>query len=81
MAILPLDVGSLHNSSFAENRIVMLSTHIVTDVEYIADEILMIKNGALLKKGAENDIIQEISGKVWECRVTRKEADYPLSST
>ncbi len=63
-------------SSFAENRIVILSTHIVTDVEYIADEILMIKNGTLLKKGAENDIIQEISGKVWECRVTREEADY-----
>ena len=63
-------------SSFAENKIVILSTHIVTDVEYIADEILMIKNGTLLKKGAENDIIQEISGKVWECRVTRQEADF-----
>lgn len=62
-------------SSFAENKIVILSTHIVTDVEYIADEILMIKNGTLLRKGAENDIIQEISGKVWECRVTRQEAD------
>lgn len=63
-------------SSFAENKIVILSTHIVTDVEYIADEILMIKNGTLLKKGAESDIIQEISGKVWECRATRQEADY-----
>ena len=63
-------------SSFAENRIVILSTHIVTDVEYIADEILMIKNGTLIKKGAENDIIQEITGKVWECKVTREEADY-----
>lgn len=62
-------------SSFAENKIVILSTHIVTDVEYIADEILMIKNGTLLKKGAENDIIEEIFGKVWECRVTRQEAD------
>lgn len=63
-------------SSFAENKIVILSTHIVTDIEYIADEILMIKNGTLLKKGAENDIIQEISGKVWECRVSREEADH-----
>lgn len=63
-------------SSFAENKIVILSTHIVSDIEYIANEILMIKNGTLLKKGAENDIIQEISGKVWECRVTREEADH-----
>lgn len=62
-------------SSFAENKIVILSTHIVTDVEYIADEILVIKGGTLLKKGAESTIIQEISGKVWECRVTRQEAE------
>ena len=62
-------------SSFAENKIVILSTHIVTDVEYIADEILVIKGSALLKKGAESTIIQEISGKVWECRVTRQEAE------
>ena len=62
-------------SSFAENKIVILSTHIVTDVEYIADEILVIKGGALLKKGAESTIIQEISGKVWECRITRQEAE------
>ena len=62
-------------SSFAENKIVILSTHIVTDVEYIADEILVIKGGTLLKKGAESTIIQEISGKVWECRVTKQEAE------
>ena len=62
-------------SSFAENKIVILSTHIVTDVEYIADEILVIKGGTLLKKGAERTIIQEISGKVWECRVTKQEAE------
>ena len=62
-------------NSYAENKIVILSTHIVTDVEYIADEILVIKNGTLLIKGEENAIIQEISGKVWECRVTRQDAD------
>lgn len=73
------------NTSFVKKGIYALSekesgvyyhTHIVTDIEYIADEILMIKNGTLLKKGAENDIIQEISGKVWECRVSREEADH-----
>ena len=62
-------------SSFADNKIVILSTHIVTDVEYIADEILLIKGGTLLKKGAEGTIIREISGKVWECHITRREAD------
>lgn len=61
-------------SSFAENKIVILSTHIVTDVEYIADEILVLKNGSLIKKGTENSIISEIAGCVWECRVTKQEA-------
>jgi len=63
-------------SSFAENKIVILSTHIVTDVEYIADEILVLKNGTLLKKGTENSIISDIAGCVWECRVTKQEAAY-----
>ncbi len=61
--------------SFAEDKIVILSTHIVTDVEYIADEILVIKGGTLLKKGAESTILQEIAGKVWECRAAGQEAE------
>lgn len=62
-------------SSFAESKIILLSTHIVTDIEYIADEVLMIKNGMFLKKGAESAIIQQISGKVWECYVTGQEVE------
>lgn len=61
-------------SSFAENKIVILSTHIVTDVEYIADEILVLKNGTLLKKGTESSIISDIAGCVWECCVTKQDA-------
>ena len=53
-------------SSFAENKIVILSTHIVTDVEYIADEILVLKNGSLIKKGTENSIISEIAGTKYD---------------
>lgn len=60
--------------AYGENKIVILSTHIVTDVEHIADEILILKDGSLLKKGAEDSILSEIAGCVWECRVTRQEA-------
>lgn len=62
-------------STFAEDKITILSTHIVTDIEYIADEILVMKNGTLLKKGSEDSIIQEIAGCVWECHVSKQEAD------
>lgn len=67
-------------SSFSENKIVILSTHIVSDIEYIADEILVLKNGTLLKKGTESKIISDIVGRVWECRMTKRDAAH-LEST
>lgn len=62
-------------SSFAKNRIVLLSTHIVSDVEYIADQILMIKRGKLLTSGSMEEILQPVQGKVWECTVPAKEVE------
>lgn len=53
-------------SQFSENRIVLLATHIVPDVEYIANEVLLLKNGILLKQAAPKELTQAITGKVWE---------------
>lgn len=52
-------------STLAENRIVILSTHIVSDVEYIAKEILIMKNGELLHQGSVETILQPIQSFVW----------------
>lgn len=70
-------------SQLGEDRIVLLSTHIVSDVEYIADTILMMKDGQLIHKGKLDEIIHVIDGKVWECTVAQQEADmlcnqYPI---
>ena len=62
-------------SALAENRIVILSTHIVSDVEYIANEILIMKNGELIHQGAPEEILKPIEKHVWECEVPRKEAE------
>ena len=62
-------------SSFSKDKIVLLSTHIVSDVEYIADEILVMKNGSFLHRGAPEKIIKEIDGRVWECEVEPEEAE------
>lgn len=59
-------------SSFSQNKIVLLSTHIVSDVEYIADEILVMKDGRLIHRGAPEVITKEAQGLVWECRVDSK---------
>lgn len=55
-------------SSFSQNKIVLLSTHIVSDVEYIAGEIVVMKKGVILHKGSPREILREVEGKVWECR-------------
>ena len=47
-------------SSLGKNRIVLLSTHIVSDIEYIADCILMMKNGELIRQGTENEMIVDV---------------------
>lgn len=67
-------------SSFAANKIVLLSTHIVSDVEYIAGEILVMKKGTLVHRGRPGEILQEIRGKVWECRVPANQAEQLCTS-
>lgn len=62
-------------STLGKESIVLLSTHIVSDVEHIADTILIMKDGQLLHQGTLEDIISTIEGKVWELRVPAQEAD------
>ena len=62
-------------SSFAADKIVLLSTHTVSDVEYIAGEILVMKKGTLVHTGRPEEILREIRGKVWECRVPSNQAE------
>lgn len=49
-------------SSFSKDRIVILSTHIVSDVEYIADEILLMKKGRFLQQGSVENITKQVRG-------------------
>ncbi len=62
-------------STFAKDRIVILSTHIVSDIEFIAEEIIMMKSGEILHFGKPHEIISEIDGLVWECAVPTERAE------
>ncbi len=62
-------------SKLGNDRIVLLSTHIVSDVEHIADVILVMKAGSIIHQGTLKEIIRAIEGKVWECRVDAKTAE------
>ena len=52
-------------SEFAHDRIVLISTHIVPDVEYIATQNAVMKDGRLLAKGTTEELVKMIDGKVW----------------
>ncbi len=58
-------------SEFAHDRIVLISTHIVSDVEYIATRNAMMKQGRLLSCGTTEELVEQVRGKVWTARVTQ----------
>lgn len=63
-------------SELGKDRIVLLSTHIVSDIENIARVILVMKDGQLIHSGVLDEIIKVIDGKVFECTVDSKTAGY-----
>lgn len=56
-------------SEFSHDRIVLISTHIVSDIEYIATRNAIMKEGKIVDVGTTNELIKQIEGKVWSCVV------------
>lgn len=61
-------------SDYAGDKIVILSTHIVSDIEAIADEVMLMKKGKIITQGPVSELTQEAEGKVWELSVPVEEA-------
>lgn len=53
-------------SDLSGERIVILSTHIVSDVESTATQIALVNKGQLLRTAAPEDLLKELENKVWE---------------
>lgn len=58
-------------SELANDCIVILSSHIVSDIETIADEVVVMKNGKLIAKAAQFDIIDSVNNKVFEIEIDK----------
>ncbi|MFE2107203.1 ATP-binding cassette domain-containing protein [Kitasatospora sp. NPDC059463] len=56
-------------SVLAEDRVVLLSTHIVSDVESVAGDIAVVAGGRLLRRGSPEELLHGQSGRVWEVLV------------
>lgn len=67
-------------SELAEDRIVLLSTHIVSDIEYIANDILLMKDGQITVSGTSEEIIATMPDKVWRCTVPKGKIDAYLKA-
>ena len=69
-------------SSLSREKIIILSTHIVSDIEHIADNIIIMKDGRLLDTGAPESITGRLAGAVWELEAGEDEIqNYEKSCT
>jgi ABC-2 type transport system ATP-binding protein len=63
-------------SEMSANRIILLSTHIVSDIEYVAKDVLLMKQGCLLKQDRLVSLLEELKESVW--KVTVDESQLPI---
>lgn len=72
-------------SKLSQKRIVLLATHIVSDVEYIAKEIMILKKGSLTLRGEPKELEEKVRGKVWNVTADESTMDklmekYPVGN-
>lgn len=71
-------------SELAADRVVMLSTHIVSDVESVATDIAILAGGRLRRRGSPEELLRDVEGRVWEAviapeQVAAVQARYAVS--
>lgn len=62
-------------ASLSQHCIIILSTHIVSDIETIADDILVMKEGEIILHDECEMLLKSMQGKVWEVVLPKKEAE------
>lgn len=62
------------------DRTVLFATHVVSDIEYIAREVMFLRKGILIEQGSVENLLHSMYGWVWEICVTQNEADYLMQT-
>ncbi len=60
-------------SRISGNRIIIVATHIVSDIEYLADNIILLNEGVTVDIGTPKEVCSKIEGKVWNVRTDSEE--------
>lgn len=64
------------------DKIVVFATHIVSDIESISDDCILLKDGRLIALGTADSLKQTVEGKVWNIPSTQEQAEkYILSNS
>ena len=60
-------------SKIAFNKIVIIATHVVSDVEYIARNVIMLKKGVIVDNAQPSELLRKIDGQVWSIPAKEEE--------
>ena len=60
-------------SEMSKDKIIIISTHIVSDIEYISDQVLVMKKGCFILQGTPEELLDKVNGEVWACKIPNKE--------
>ncbi|HEV8428229.1 MAG TPA: ABC transporter ATP-binding protein [Pyrinomonadaceae bacterium] len=74
----PEERARFHNllaETFAEESVVLLSTHIVSDVSNLCSNMAIIRQGEIIASCAPSQAIKELTGSIWEAMLTRDRVD------
>lgn len=82
----PGERNRFHNllSEISENVVVILSTHIIEDVQSLCNNMAIINKGTILAYGKPQDLLQSYQGKIWKKRIAKNDlsahSQYPIVS-
>lgn len=65
-------------SKVSKDRTVIVATHIVPDIEHIANKVILLKDGEICKNDTPIALMNEISKKVWSLTVSQDELEEAL---
>lgn len=63
-------------SEISKDKIVILATHVVSDVEYISKELLFMKSGSIVAQGTPQELLGDMENRVFEVLVTPEEQKF-----
>ncbi len=63
-------------ATLSQDHILIISTHVVQDIESIANKIIFLQKGKIILEGSQEDILKRFPAKTYETMVNKKDLDY-----